>query len=80
MLSAWQASLASLSEGFRDDTVSEVIVVRARRVLLLTKEHLVYCIARMAPDGTGSYRMLWHVRVRDVTNILSASFVLPAIC
>jgi hypothetical protein len=72
-LAAWQANLVHLSERLRDDTLLEVLEVQTRRVLLLTKERIVYCHARISADGTAVCRVLWQVRVRDVTNILSAS-------
>jgi hypothetical protein len=73
LLAAWQVNLVHLSERLRDDTLLEVLEVQTRRVLLLTKERIVYCHARISADGTAVCRVLWQVRVRDVTNILSAS-------
>ena len=72
LLAAWQAALGHLSERFANDTIADVLVVRARRVLLLTKEHVVYCRAKNLAAGTAAYHVRWHLDMRNVNNVLSA--------
>ena len=72
VLAAWQHALPHLGPRYADDAVCDAFVTRARRVLLLTSGHIVYCKAKRLEGSEARYRVRWHVPLPHVNNVLCA--------
>ena len=70
MLAGWQAALRALSSRLTGDSVRDVLVTRAARVLLLTDRHVVYCKAKHLDGASAKYHVRWVLRIQHVNNVL----------
>jgi hypothetical protein len=73
LIASWQARLSGLHPRLAGDEVMEVLATRSRRLLLLTRQHVLYLRAKVATRGTDAgsctYTLRWLLECERVDHV-----------